>query len=120
MRRLEHRTQKPLSRPQFAMRMLHCLVVASGFLFVGLFIGMAGYHWICGFNWVDSFLNASMILGGMGPVGDVPNDAGKIFAGSYALFSGLAFVALAGFLVAPVFHRVLHRFHYEAENGKDL
>jgi hypothetical protein len=121
MRRLEHRTQKPLSQPQFALRMLHCLSIAMGFLSIGLYMGMAGYHWICGFNWVDSFLNASMILGGMGPVGDAQGgDPGKIFAGCYALFSGLAFVALAGFLVAPVFHRVLHRFHYEAENGQDL
>jgi hypothetical protein len=57
-----------------------------------------------------------MILGGMGPVDPMPGDAGKIFSGCYALFSGLVFIALAGFLVAPVAHRVLHRFHYEEDH----
>ena len=74
---------------------------------------MAGYHWIAHFKWVDSFLNACMLLGGMGPVGDLPNDASKIFAGIYALYAGLVFVASAALLLTPVFHRVLHRFHWE-------
>ncbi|MCW1915499.1 hypothetical protein OJ996_18075 [Luteolibacter sp. GHJ8] len=115
MLRLEHRRQRPLSNRHFARRMLRCAAIAGGITLIVLSIGIAGYHWICGLGWVDSFLNASMILGGMGPVNEIAGDAGKIFSGCYALFSGLAFVALAGFLVAPVAHRILHRFHYEED-----
>lgn len=116
MFRFEHREQRPISTRHFLRRMLRCTVIAGGIVATALMVGIVGYHWIGGLGWVDSFLNASMILGGMGPVDPMPNDAGKIFSGCYALFSGLVFIALAGFLVAPVAHRVLHRFHYEEEN----
>ena len=76
-------------------------------------LGMAGYHWIARFSWVDSFVNACMLLGGMGPVGDLRNNAGKIFAGVFALYSGLVFLAVSILLLTPVLHRVLHRFHME-------
>ena len=82
---------------------------------------MAGYHWIAHFSWVDSFLNACMLLGGMGPVGDtpLPNVSAKIFAGLFALYAGLVFLASAALLLTPVFHRVLHRFHWElAQRGE--
>jgi len=117
MFRFEHRSQKPISTQSFLRRMARCAAIAGSITFVALFIGIAGYRWIVGLGWIDAFLNASMILGGMGPVATDfgTNDAAKIFAGCYALFSGLAFVALAGFLVAPVAHRVLHRFHYDDE-----
>lgn len=76
---------------------------------------MAGYRWIAHFSWIDSFLNACMLLGGMGPVSDtpLPNDRAKIFAGIFALYAGLVFLASAALLLTPVFHRVLHRFHWE-------
>ena len=120
MFRFEHRRDKPISRRHFTLRMLRCGVIASSIVFVALGIGIAGYHWIGRLGWIDSVLNASMILGGMGPVDEMTHDAAKIFAGCYALFSGLVFVALSGFLVAPVFHRMLHRFHYEtADDDKD-
>jgi len=112
----EHRGQKPLGTRHFALRMLRCSAIASGIVCSALLVGIAGYHWIGGLGWIDSFLNAAMILGGMGPVDPMPDDAGKIFSGCYALFSGLVFIALAGFLVAPVAHRVLHRFHYEEDH----
>jgi hypothetical protein len=80
---------------------------------VSVILGMAGYHWIARFSWVDSFLNACMLLGGMGPVGDLPNNAAKIFAGFFALYSGLVFLAVSALLLTPVIHRVLHRFHME-------
>src|SRR5688500_16508838 len=102
MFRFEHRGQKPLSTRHFAFRMLRCTTIAGGIVLSALAVGIAGYHWIGELGWIDSFLNASMILGGMGPVDPMPNDAGKIFSGCYALFSGLVFIALAGFLVAPV------------------
>ena len=79
---------------------------------------MGGYHWIAGFTWVDSFLNACMLLGGMGPVGDLRGNGGKIFAGLFALYAGLVFLAVGALLLAPVFHRVLHRFHADATAGE--
>lgn len=78
-----------------------------------LLMGMFGYHWIAGQPWVDSFLNSSMLLGGMGPVGEIANDGGKIFAGVFALYAGVVFLFVAAILLAPIFHRVLHKFHWE-------
>jgi hypothetical protein len=98
------------------------MAVYSGivlFLVLGaLFAGIAGYHWLAGLPWVDSLLNASMILGGMGPVDLLPNTAAKIFASVYALFSGLVFIAVMGILFAPVLHRMLHTFHMEDRDLK--
>ena len=76
-------------------------------------LGMLGYHHFEGLPWVDAFLNASMLLGGMGPVDMPRTESGKLFAGFYALYSGVLFLVLAAILLAPVFHRVLHRFHLE-------
>lgn len=81
---------------------------------VSVLIGMIGYHWIAGFAWIDAFLNASMLLGGMGPVGELNGSGAKIFAGIFALYSGLVFLIATGLLLAPVFHRVIHRFHWDA------
>ncbi len=84
---------------------------------VGLAIGMAGYAEFENMSFADAFVNAAMILSGMGPLGELKTTAGKIFAGSYAIFSGLVIVIATGFVLAPIFHRVLHRFHVEA--GED-
>ncbi len=89
------------------------LVYAGELVLLSLLIGVAGYHWLGERTWVDSFLNACMLLGGMGPVGDLPNDRSKIFAGIYALYAGLVFLAVTALLLTPVVHRVLHRFHWE-------
>ncbi len=83
-----------------------------------LCIGIAGYHWFAGLNWVDALLNASMILAGMGQVDPLTNTGAKIFASVYALFSGLVFIAVMGILFAPMAHRLLHSFHMEDENLK--
>ena len=112
MFQFEHREEKPISTRHFVLRMLRSAAIAGLIIFSALAVGIAGYHWLGCLGWTDSFLNASMILGGMGPVDPMPTTTAKIFAGCYALFSGLVFIALAGFLVAPVAHRVLHRFHY--------
>ena len=77
-------------------------------------IGMAGYHWFAHFSWVDAFVNACMLLGGMGPVGDLPDDTAKLFAGIFALYSGLVFLVVTALILTPVFHRVIHRFHWDA------
>ena len=87
--------------------------LAIGPIAVSLGIGMAGYMGFEGLSWTDAFLNAAMLLGGEGPIWAPKTEAGKIFAGAYALYSGLLLVALAGYLLVPVFHRVLHRFHWE-------
>ncbi len=85
---------------------------------MSLGIGMVGYRGFEGLGWLDAFLNASMILGGMGPVDTVKSNGGKFFAGMYALYSGLVFLVVAGLLLAPVVHRILHRFHAEAAESE--
>lgn len=85
---------------------------------LGLAVGIAGYHFIAGFNWVDSMLEASMILGGMGPVKELHDDTSKIFASIYALFSGLIVIALMGIMLSPVVHRVMHKFHVDEDDVK--
>lgn len=92
--------------------------MASLILLFSLSIGMAGYHFLEKMQWLDSFENAAMILSGMGPVGQVQTSAGKLFAGCYALFSGLAFITATGVIVAPIFHRFIHRFHLEADSNR--
>jgi hypothetical protein len=112
MLRFEQRQEKPISTRDFVLRMLRSAATAVLVTSIALVIGIAGYHWIGGLGWADAFLNASMILGGMGPVDPMQGTPAKIFAGCYALFSGLVFIALAGFFIAPIAHRVLHHFHY--------
>ena len=109
----ERRTHPLLSRAQFARRVVRYLLLALLLIGVALGMGVAGYHYIGGLSWIDSLLNASMILGGMGPVDPLHSDAAKLFASFYALFSGLAFVGIASLMIAPFAHRLLHRFHLE-------
>ena len=97
----------------FAKRMVGAVGLSLGLILPALFIGIAGYHWIDKLDWVDSLLEASMILGGMGPVNPLHNDAAKIFASGYALFSGLVLIGVMGIILTPITHRVLHKFHVE-------
>ena len=113
----EHRSHKVISRPAFAQRMAYAVGLWLLLTVAGLAIGMTGYMATEGMSATDAFVNASMILSGMGPVTELKTTAGKIFAGSYAIFSGLVLVIGAGFVLGPVFHRVLHRFH--VERGKE-
>jgi hypothetical protein len=112
--RFEHRSEPVVSRRKFVARMLVALglwmIVTAG----GLAIGIAGYAGFEHMSFVDAFVNAAMILSGMGPVSELKTTAGKIFAGSYAILSGLIIVIATGFILAPIFHRVLHRFHVES------
>ena len=108
----EARHLRPLSRAAFVRRLLSHLFVAVVMLLVSLVIGIAGYHHFEHLSLIDAFLNASMLLGGMGPV-DMPHtDAGKTFAACYALYSGIVFLLSSTILVAPFVHRLLHRFHW--------
>jgi hypothetical protein len=97
------------------LRLLGHTLLAITIIFLALFIGIAGYHFIGGLPWIDSLLNASMILGGMGPVDTHTTVPAKLFAAFYALFAGVAFLAIAGVLIAPIAHRFLHHLHLEAE-----
>lgn len=115
----EHHTQPLLPRRLFFRRVWLHFLIAQTVIISSLVIGMVGYHWLAGFEWVDSFLNASMLLGGMGPVGDIPNSAGKIFAGVYALYAGLVLIAASAVLLTPVLHRLLHRVHLEESRPRD-
>jgi len=119
----EHRSQALLPRRIFYRRLVRHAAVGLALIAVMLGLGMIGYHAFEKLPWVDAFVNAAMILSGMGPVATLQTDAGKIFAGCYALFSGLAFVSVIGIVIAPVFHRFLHRFHLEMQERsakKDL
>lgn len=109
----ESRKQAPLAGPRFAWRLLGHLLVAGGLLAASLAIGMLGYRAYEGLAWVDAFLNSAMLLGGMGPVNPPQTDAGKVFAGLYALYAGLVFIVTAALLFTPVLHRVIHRFHWD-------
>jgi hypothetical protein len=107
----ERRHEALLPRRDFVRRL--ALNIGFGLAIFGgsLLIGVLGYHFVVGFGWTDSLLNASMILGGMGPVDEITNEGGKLFASLYALYSGLIVLVVAGLMFAPVFHRFLHHFH---------
>jgi hypothetical protein len=109
----ERRGQPVASRRKFLVRMLIAIGLWMVLTVIGLAIGIAGYAAFEGMSFVDAYVNAAMILSGMGPVGELKTTAGKVFAGSYAIFSGLIIVIATGFVLAPIFHRILHRFPVE-------
>jgi len=112
----EHHAQPVIPPHQFILRLAHSGMIALALIAVSLFIGMVGYHILEGLSWIDAFLNASMLLGGMGPVNTPVTFGGKLFAGLYALYCGLAVILVAGVILAPIAHRILHRFHMESRN----
>lgn len=103
----------------YRRRQLASLGVAGIVLGVSLTVGIAGYHWAGGLPWLDALVNASMILGGMGPVDPITRPAGKWFASAYALYSGVALLTSVGIIFAPGVHRLLHKFHIEVEGEDD-
>jgi hypothetical protein len=109
-----------LPRPLFLRRMARWSAFAGIVLVGSLALGVCGYHFIEGLPWIDALLNASMILGGMGPVDPLKSTAGKLFASFYALYSGLAIISIAGLLLAPVVHRVMHKFHIDEGQAAKL
>ena|ERR1041384_5239614 len=110
----KHERLAPVS--VFARRVALSLAMACGLIACSLVVGLIGYRWLAGFSWVDSLLEASMILGGMGPVNPLPTTAAKIFASLYALFSGLVFIGVMGIVLTPIVHRMLHKFHLADED----
>ena len=106
----------PELRAKFFSHLRANVILAAGLLGVSLAIGMLGYHWLAPMGWVDAFLNASMLLGGMGPVDPPDNNGAKLFAGAYALYCGVVFIATAGLVLAPVGSHILHRFHLDKKD----
>lgn len=115
----ETRSEKLAPRDVFVRRVARGAMVGFVFVVVSLAIGMAGYAGFEGLGFLDAFLNASMILSGMGPIYNPQTPGGKIFAGLYAIYSGFAVLGMAAVVFAPVVHRVLHRFHLEERESKD-
>lgn len=116
----EHRSQAVIPRRQFFIRLARSGSIALGLIVFSLLVGMSGYHALEHLSWLDAFLNAAMLLGGMGPVNSPVTPGGKMFAGLYALYCGLVVILVAGLLLAPAAHRLLHRFHLEqAKDGKE-
>lgn len=113
----EHKKEPLLPRHKYLRRLTRHSLIALSVLVFSLALGILGYHFLEGFTWIDSLVNASMILGGMGPVNELHTNAGKVFASVYALFSGVVFLVAAGILFAPIFHRFLHRFHLDSDRN---
>lgn len=113
----EHHKQPLLSPREFFKRQLIYLLAALGIIAVSLLLGILGYHYFEHLAWIDALVNAAMLLGGMGPVNELHTNAGKLFASFYALYSGIVFLVSVGVILAPLYHRFLHRFHIEVEDS---
>lgn len=109
----EHKKQPLASKKTYYQRVGKSLLLALFVLLISLLIGIFGYHYSTGMDWLDALLNASMILSGMGPVDTITEPAGKWFASFYALFSGVVFITNIGLILAPAIHRLMHRLHVE-------
>ena len=114
----ETRREQVISPHRFARRVLWSLVLSALLAAVALAIGVTGFHFIAGLEWIDALHNASMILGGMGPVAEMRGDAAKLFSSAYALFCGLVFISVVAMTLVPVLHRVLHKFHMDEADLK--
>lgn len=113
----EHHSEPLLPRRLFAFRLISHAALAIAVILAVLAIGMLGYHYVEGLAWLDAFLNAAMILGGMGPVNELHQPAAKLFAGIYALFAGLVFIGVVGIIIVPIVHRLLHSLHLDDRTG---
>lgn len=109
----ENKRQRVISPHHFARRIALCLAWAGAVAAVALAIGVVGFHFIAEASWIDALHNASMILGGMGPVAEMKSDAAKLFSSAYALFCGLVFISVVAVTLVPVLHRLLHKFHFD-------
>jgi hypothetical protein len=109
----EHRKEPLLDTRRFLWRLFLSVMAGGALIVLSLLGGMLGYHYFESMPWIDAFANAAMILSGMGPLGPLQSTAGKLFAGLYALYSGLALILITGIVFAPLVHRLLHRFNIE-------
>lgn len=113
--RFETKHDRVLHHREFVKRLGNHFLLASGLVAASLLAGMVGYHVLEGMPWIDAFANAAMILSGMGPLEPLKTTGGKLFAGCYALYSGLLLIVATGIILAPLLHRMLHVFHVESE-----
>ena len=111
----EPKTQRLLSQKLFIRRIALHVIASLSLLLISLLLGMAGYEHFEQLPWRDAFLNSAMLLGGMGPVDSPKTDGGKLFAGFYALYAGLGFLVTVGLVLAPLVHRIMHKFHWEQD-----
>jgi hypothetical protein len=109
----ENKRQRVIPRQNFVRRMALTIALSAAIAAVALMVGVLGFHFIAAVPWIDALHNASMILGGMGPVAEMKTDAAKLFSSAYALFCGLVFIGVVAVMLAPVMHRVLHKFHID-------
>src|SRR3990172_7249706 len=109
----EHHSKQLLPKKKYFKRLFRNILWGAGIVFISLLIGILGYHFFANLGWIDSLLNASMILTGMGPVNVMATASAKIFASFYALFSGVAFLSTIAVVIAPVAHRFFHKFHIQ-------
>ena len=109
----ESRHKKPISQKQFHLRMLKCLFIVIFFTLISLVFGILGFEYFEGYSILDALLNASMLLGGMGQINPIVTNGGKVFASIYAIYGGLFVLASIGLLMAPLLHRIMHKFHAE-------
>jgi hypothetical protein len=114
----ETRRQRVIPAHHFARRVAWSIALSGAIAAVALAIGVAGFHYIADVPWIDALHNASMILGGMGPVAEMKTDAAKLFSSAYALFCGLVFISVVAVTLVPVLHRVLHKFHMDETDLK--
>lgn len=113
----EHHAEPLLPRRLFVSRLVRHAGIAALILLFSLSVGTMGFHWLALQDWVDAFLNASMLLGGMGPVGEIHRTTGKIFASLYALYAGIVFIGAAAVFLTPVVHRILHKLRLEEKHS---
>jgi hypothetical protein len=116
---MEHRKQKIATLPHFFMRMGRYMLFALLLIIISCGIGTVGYRYYAGIGWIDSFYMACMILTGMGPISDMPNDAAKLFSSFYALYSGVAFLSITAVFFAPIIHRLLHILQVEQDDDEN-
>ena len=119
LRMYENRRDPLLTYRQFFIRLIWHALISLSILLFSLIIGILGYHFLGSLTWLDSLLNAAMILGGMGPVNTITSNAGKWFASFYALYAGVVFLVVAGIVIAPLAHRLLHHLHLDSRGGED-
>jgi hypothetical protein len=117
MAMFEHKRQRVIPVAQFRQRVAKSVLLALAIIGGSLVVGVVGYRLTEGMPWLDAFLNASMLMGGMGPVGELHKSAAKVFASLFALYAGLVFIVTASLILAPLVHRMLHKLHADAEKG---
>lgn len=115
----EHNSEPLLAKELYFKRLVNHFSIGFAVIIISLLAGICGYHFFEGLSWVDSLLNASMILSGMGPVNELRTDSGKFFASFYALFSGIVFLVTVAIIFTPVVHRFLHKLHIEKKHAQD-